>query len=574
MITYKTACPLDCYDACSVEVTEDGKLKGDKEHPFTQGFLCPFLNHYKKYERIEKPRLNGKEISIDDALAYLGETLKSSKRTLHYRGHGNFGKMQEVTEQFFSQYGAALTEGSLCDAAGEYGILVGRGTNYAMSEDQVSKSEVVIFWGRNPKSTNSHILPFIKGKKIVVIDPIKTDFAIGADLHIQVRPREDMYLALLLSRFVFIEDMVDYDFLDSRCSGIEKFKELIYSINIKDAIKQIDVSLEEIDELLHLVKDKKVAILVGVGVQKFSIGSSVLRAIDSFAATLGLFGKEGCGVSYLGSSSVGLNSPFKIIKSKKEKIAIANFDKYDTLFVQGSNPLSQMPSTKSVDAKLSKVKNIIYFGIYENETSTKANLVIPAKTFLEKDDIRTSYGHNYMLKMVKFEDSNIGISEYELANYLTKEFKQDSLESEEFYIKYYEEQSSDSKINAREEIAYADEFATDDGKFHLIDEADDDPLDENGYFLVTAKSSKSLNSQFERETKAYFPSSAGIEVGQSVRLKSKYGKAEFKADIHDGLRDDTILIYSGTPNVNYLTPDRTDDSGTNAMYQEVKIFID
>jgi len=570
----KTACPLDCYDGCSVEVTDDGKLKGDKEHPFTAGFLCPFLNHYKKYGQIEKPRLNGKEISMDEALAHLGETLKNSTNTLHYRGHGNFGKMQEVTDQFFSQFGAVLTEGSLCDAAGEEGILEGRGVNYAMSEDQISKSDVVIFWGRNPKSTNSHILPFIKGKKIVVIDPIKTDFAKSADLHIQIRPRGDMYLALLLSRFVFIEDMADFNFLNDRCVDAEEFKEFVYSIRIKATVKQIDASLNEIGDLLHLIQGKKVAILVGVGVQKYSIGSTVLRTIDSFAATLGLFGKEGCGVSYLGSSQEGLSSPFKVVKSKKEKAAIANFEKYDTVFIQGSNPLSQMPSTKIVDEKLSKVKNIIYFGMYENETSAKANLVIPAKIFLEKDDIRTSYGHNYMLKMPKVEKSNIGISEYDLANYLTKEFKQDSLESEKFYIKYYEDQSKDSLINGRDDIAYADEFATDDGKFLLIDEADDDPLEDDGYFLVTAKSSKSLNSQFERETKAYFPLSAGVEVGQSVKLKSKYGEAEFEADIHDGLRDDTILIYSGTPNINYLTPNRTDDSDTNAMYQEVKVFID
>jgi len=35
-----TACPLDCYDGCSV-IYEDGKLKGDPNHPFTKGSLCP-----------------------------------------------------------------------------------------------------------------------------------------------------------------------------------------------------------------------------------------------------------------------------------------------------------------------------------------------------------------------------------------------------------------------------------------------------------------------------------------------------------------------------------------------------
>ena len=44
------ACPLDCPDTCSwlVEV-EDGRavdLRGDREHPFTHGALCPKVNRY------------------------------------------------------------------------------------------------------------------------------------------------------------------------------------------------------------------------------------------------------------------------------------------------------------------------------------------------------------------------------------------------------------------------------------------------------------------------------------------------------------------------------------------------
>ena len=35
-----TTCPLDCFDGCSIAVTNDLKLKGNKAHPITQGFLC------------------------------------------------------------------------------------------------------------------------------------------------------------------------------------------------------------------------------------------------------------------------------------------------------------------------------------------------------------------------------------------------------------------------------------------------------------------------------------------------------------------------------------------------------
>ena len=68
----------------------------------------------------------------------------------------------------------------------------------------------------------------------------------------------------------------------------------------------------EVDKILSMIKGKKVSFLVGLGVQKYTFGHSVLRAIDSFAAMLGMFGKEGCGVGYLGDSSFGFASPFRI----------------------------------------------------------------------------------------------------------------------------------------------------------------------------------------------------------------------------------------------------------------------
>ncbi len=38
-----------------------------------------------------------------------------------------------------------------------------------------------------------------------------------------------------------------------------------------------------------------------------------------------------------------------------------------------------MPSSINVKNELSKVKNLIYFGLYENETSKMADIVIPEK---------------------------------------------------------------------------------------------------------------------------------------------------------------------------------------------------
>jgi anaerobic selenocysteine-containing dehydrogenase len=292
------------------------------------------------------PRYQGKEISMQEALEILSGMIKESKKDeiLYYRGSGNFALMQEVTDHFFASYGAVLTEGSLCDGAGEAGVVEGRGSNKNMPITEIVNSEVIIFWGRNPHTTSSHLLPLIKGKTIIVIDPIKTKIAKMADLHIQLKPHTDLFLAMLLSRFLHIENGCDEEFLQKHASEYEEYYELTQNIRIKSVLEQIDVPIGMLGDLLSIVKDKKVAIVCGVGIQKYSDGADVMRAIDAFAAMLGLFGKEGCGVSYLGSSRANITSPFNT-KSKKVSKVNTEFSNFKTVFIQGANPLSQMPNS-------------------------------------------------------------------------------------------------------------------------------------------------------------------------------------------------------------------------------------
>jgi len=160
-ITKATACPLDCYDACGI-VYED-----DKIHPlrggYTQGFLCPHMNHYNKYKTIKKARYKGKEITLDEALFILKDILVECRKNeiLHYKSSGNFALMQDVVEYFFSSFGAVLTGGSLCDGAGEAGIINGRGSNKNMTPQEIEKSEV---FGEEIHMSHLHI--FYQSSKI------------------------------------------------------------------------------------------------------------------------------------------------------------------------------------------------------------------------------------------------------------------------------------------------------------------------------------------------------------------------------------------------------------------------
>ncbi|QOY52935.1 molybdopterin-dependent oxidoreductase [Candidatus Sulfurimonas baltica] len=571
-----TACPLDCYDACEV-VYEHGKLSGLKEG-HTHGFLCSHLNHYNKYKTIVTPRYKGEAISMNEALSKLKEMVASFKKDeiLHYRGHGNFALMQEVTDHFFASYGATLTEGSLCDGAGEAGIIEGRGSNKNMSLSEIAKSDVVIFWGRNPHVTSSHLLPLIKNKTIIVIDPIKTKIAKVADIHVQIKPHSDLYLAMLLSRFLYIEGGCDNKFLEEFASEYEDYYELTQTIRIKATLEKIDVTLGQIGKILELVKKKKVAIVCGVGIQKYSDGADVMRAIDAFAVMLGLFGREGCGVSYLGNSRDGISSPFNS-KSKKVSKVNTEFSNFKTVFIQGSNPLSQMPDSLRVKESIGKVENVIYFGLYENETSEVADLVIPAKYFLHKNDIRTSYSHNVILSMPKVSESEIGISEYDLSAYLCHEFDIE-IQSEDFYLNHFKSFAArklDGSLHVenREEIPYKNGFNTDNGEFAFLEEYEAKNTDYDKFYLITPKSPMSLNSQFKREDSVFIHSSLDFSEDETVLVTSSYGSLKLKVKYNDDLRSDCVLIYSGTKGVNNLTSSKHSLDGKCAIYQENMLQI-
>lgn len=571
-----TACPLDCYDACRIVLDASGQFRGDKDHPITQGFLCPLLNHYDQTECLQKPMMGGEEITIEEALDILAEVLRKNPDTLYYRGSGNVGLMQRSVEHFFAAMDATGTKGSLCDGAGEAGILLGRGVNYPLSAQMIAESEVIVFWGRNPHTTHSHLLPFLNGKKIIVIDPIKTKIADQADLYVQIKPHCDLHLALLLSRFAIIEGLHDTEFLEAFGSEYLDFYELTQTVRIKATLDMIDISLGQIGSMLEMVNGKKTAILVGTGIQKYRNGADVLRAIDAFGTIMGWFGKSGCGVSYIGDSTQGIELPFRTISKRVAKPTV-DFSKYGCVFVQGGNPLAQMPSASKVEREFAQAGFRVYFGLHENETSRAADLVIPAKSFTEKNDIRSSYGDYTLQAMRKIRQSDIGISEYDLAARLCEHFgimipaEAEALELLESQIETVDGVGCrrNRPINP-----YEKGFATDSGEFEFMDEIDLSIETVGDFFLITAKSPRSLNSQFRRSSGVYMHPECGYTEGMSVLLTSASGSVEMEVKFDDRLRKDCILIYSGTPGVNLLTPALVSYEGHSAVYQEHKIKVE
>ncbi|NPA28537.1 MAG: molybdopterin-dependent oxidoreductase, partial [Epsilonproteobacteria bacterium] len=264
-----TACPLDCFDACSVVVDKNNptKLIGSNLNPYTNNTLCPHLyKHYFEAKRITKPMVNGVEVSLEEALDEVANAIKD-KPWLLWRGSGNFGLIQQVTNLLVKEANGATTKGSLCDGAGEAGIIDGRGVNKLLPISQIKKSEVVVVWGRNIPVTNPHLMEYIKDKELIVIDPRETKLAKMAKLHLQVKPRSDFYLATILARFIIMEDGEDKEWLEEFGSEYEDYYDFTRGFRIKAILEHIGLSLDDIGDFLLMLQNKKVVFLVGAGVQ-------------------------------------------------------------------------------------------------------------------------------------------------------------------------------------------------------------------------------------------------------------------------------------------------------------------
>ncbi len=101
-----------------------------------------------------------------------------------------------------------------------------------------------------------------------------------------------------------------------------------------------------------------------------------------------------------------------------------------------------------------------------------ADIIIPAKNFFEKDDIRLSYAHHIVTPMKKVIESDYGISEYNFTNELLVKMGFEPLKKESEYLEFWINQAQ-KKENyllspAYEEIPYKEGFKY--GEFEFIDD--------------------------------------------------------------------------------------------------------
>lgn len=479
MKKFSHGCTLDCADCCKFNVYKDGnniKIQGDKEHPYTKGFICKkglahleILNHSKRiYSPLIKVNGKWKEINFEEALDILSEKLSfykekySTRSIMYYEQYGNGSLLKSIGDIFFNFYGGvSKSKGGPCWSAGIAAQKLDFGSSKSHSLEDMINSNNIFIWGKNPANTTIHTMQMIKkakanGSKIIVIDPIYTDTAKISDKYIRVNPGGDCALALAIGKYIVENNLCDLNYVESYVNGFDRYRSYLKSLKYLDLVKKSGVSLEEIEKLANIYTDKYSTILLGYGLQKYSNGGNTIRAIDTLGAITGQIGVSGGGVNYANKTfaSVLDTDPYKSYNyannryfytshladfindtinhndTYRENIYSKNSDDLSEEYreslkmavITKSNLLNQLPDLNNLKKAFSKIEFKVCFDIFMTDTAQVCDLFIPTTSSLESEDLLFSSMMNpYIIYNEKIiEPKNKFMDEYYFFRELAK----------------------------------------------------------------------------------------------------------------------------------------------------------
>jgi len=422
-----TACSMDCPDACSLVVEEDGptgSLRGNPEHPFTAGLVCPKIKqHIRRLQhpdRIVHPmrRVGGtwQTISWDAALDLCREKIQELRAEpaaiLHIPGSGAKGVLKEATQLFFSQLGTSRVRGSLCDSTGIMGFIYGFGSRYNHDIHDLMEAERIVNWGKDLSRSSIHTASILRkarrqGTKVLTISPGGDGNDSFSDLHIRIRPGTDRFLVAAVIRRFMDSDRIDSAILQSTRKW-HRFRDLIQARSLSSLAKACDVALSDVETLFSwYAEPTPTATITGAGLQRYGHGGETIRFINSLALVSGNIGRSGGGSYFHLHSYRNLNLDWIKGPGKKPRrsfrlpivgreISAAEDPPVRMIWVGGTNIVNQAADSKAIVQAFENTEFVVVVDAFMNDTAARADLLLPAALMLEQEDIIGSYLHDYV----------------------------------------------------------------------------------------------------------------------------------------------------------------------------------
>ena len=430
MSEWKASACILCECNCGIQVQLGGendreivRIRGDKAHPASQGYLCQKasgLNYYQNgKDRITTPlrrRPDGsfEEIDWDTAISEVSQRLMAVRdrdggdKIFYYGGGGQGnhlpgGYSTGIRRVLGMQYRSnALAQ----EKTGEFWVNGQMFGNHVKGDFE--HCEVAIFLGKNP--WHSHGVPRARAwmrdfskdpsRKMIVVDPVVTESAKFADIHLRVKPGTDAWLIAAMVGMLVQQDKLNSDWLEAHATGLQPVVEAFSAIPVDDYCAIAGVDPAQAQAAVDMISSAaSVAMFEDLGVQ-MNLHSTLVSYLEKLLwALCGNFGNRGGQyipaslVNIAGSGRSSRTSPVAgapIISGLvpcnviADEILSDHPDRYRAMIVETANPVHSLADSKRFARALDSLDTVVVIDIAMSETARHADYVLPASTQYEK----------------------------------------------------------------------------------------------------------------------------------------------------------------------------------------------
>lgn len=454
---------FECHSRCGVLLeVKDGKLvgvKGDRTHPFSNGYTCPkgraAMEIIYHTDRITRPLVNiGKkgaprfeEKSWDNALSVIAENLLDARE--HWGaesvvlGSGTTRGMAPYLNRFLSVFGSPNFMAPSNMSGGP--IVVGSSATcgFALIDPDYAATSCMILWAHNPEASwpglyMHDIRQGLKnGAKLIVIDPRGTHLAKKADHWLQIRPGTDVALALCFINYIIENNLYDKAFVEQWTVGFEQLKAHVAPFTIERCAQITWIPPEQIKAAASTFASAPRA-CIGPGMggvcqandafdlnRSLTILSAITGNLDTRGGNLNCrppTGKRSCyGPDYSAFNNLpkeqaqkklGLDTypllEFIPIPSPPQAIWTAVLDEkpypVKALGLFANNSVCAYPNSARVVRVMEKLDFMFAVDYFHTPTTALADVILPAAHWTERDDVEDLLMKNHVFCQQKALD--------------------------------------------------------------------------------------------------------------------------------------------------------------------------
>lgn len=441
-----SACPHDCPSTCALEVElidprTIGKIHGSSANPYTDGVICAKVQRYAERvhhpDRLTRPlRRRGAKgegrfdpISWDDALDMVADAFARTA-TRHrpsaiwpYLYAGTMGLVQrDGIERLRNVMGYSGMGRTICSTIARAGWTAGAGAVRGVDPREMADSDLIVLWGCNAAATQVHVLTHAtkarktRGAKIVAIDPYANATARSADIHLALKPGTDGALACGVMHVLFAEGYADHGYMKRYTDVPDDLERHLRERTPAWAAEITGLAETEIVEFARLYGGTPRSFLrLGYGFTRSRNGAANMHAAACLPAVTGAWKHKGGGALFSNGALYPLDwTIIEGLDAKQADVRILDMsrigpiltgDKGDlgdgppvmAMLIQNTNPVNVAPESNKVRAGLAR--DDLFVCVHEQfmtETARMADVVLPATTFLEHDDIYLGGGHTFL----------------------------------------------------------------------------------------------------------------------------------------------------------------------------------